>query len=158
MDDKKLKLAKNTFDTLCYTLTEAELNYARDDENLTVDFIMHGDDLPINIIMRVDADKQLVSVLSKIDLNIPEEKRVEIGIVVSLINYCLADGSFDYNFINGNLLFRATSCFKDSMLGKELFLYLVRLTIDVVEKYNDQFLMLIKGNITWQQFAEKINE
>ncbi len=158
MDEKVLKLAKNTYATLCAALDEVDLRYAKDADNLAVEFIMHGDDLPINIMAKVDAQRQIVSVLSKIDLNIPEDKMVDVGIVVSLINYCLADGSFDYNFINGRLLFRATTSFRDSMLGKDTFLYLLRLTVDVVEKYNDKFLMLVKGKLTWQQFVDEIQD
>ncbi len=154
-DEKKLKQARAAFDTLCQMLDDNEWNYDKDEEELVITCGVNGEDLPININVRVNVDSQLVSVLSYLPFKIPEDKRAEIAMAISAVNYILADGSFDYNFLDGSVMFRMTSSFVASLISKTVFEYMVMVSCKTMDDFNDKFLMIVKDKIDLQDF---INE
>ncbi len=156
MDEKQLKQAKTTFDTLCATLDDFDLKYKKDEEELGVYFTITGDDLPIGFFAQIDVERQLVRVQSDVEVAIPEDKRVELGIVISIINYALAEGCFDYNFLDGSISYRITASYRGSLLSKAVFEYILKATISIVERHNDQFLMIAKGKLSWQDIAKEL--
>lgn len=157
-NEKELKQAKVAFDTLCQMLDENEWHYDKDSENMTISCGAQGEDLPMKLTVKVNADRQLISLFSDLDFSIPEEKRVEIALAVSAINAVLADGSFDYNFLDGSLLFRMTSSFRESLIGKDVFEYLVYVSCHTIDDYNDKLLMIIKDKMTLEELLEFIAE
>lgn len=155
MDEKKLRNAQSVYKTMCEMLDDKQLRYEKHIEDLVVTFAMRGDDLPIQIILNVDAERQLVRLLSPIPLTVGEDKRLECAIATSQVNYYLADGSFDFDYKGGKIIFRLTSSFTDSLLSKELFEYMVSVTCYTVDDYNDKFLSLAKGQLPLEAFFKK---
>ena len=157
-DEKKLRQAKVTFDTLCDMLDEREWKYDKDEDNFRIESGASGEDLPMPIRIDVDPERDLITLLSHMTFDIPEDKRVEMAIAVSAINYMLVDGSFDYDVINGTLVFRMTSSYKESLVGKELFAYMLYVSCNTVDNYNDKLMLLAKGKLTLKAFVESIGE
>lgn len=157
-DETQLKQAKIAFDTLCEMLDEIKWKYEKDEERLVVTCSAQGDDLPIDVRMEVSAERQGVSFMSELPFTVPEDKRVEVALAIHVINYALADGSFDYNLGNGRVLFRMTSTFKGSLLGKEAFEYILDVTCGTVDDYNDKLLMIMKDRMTIEELVKFINE
>lgn len=153
-DEKQLKKAESMYQALCEMLDEKEVHYDKQPEKLLVHFIMSGDDLPVEIMAAVDAERELVRVFSPLPFAFSEEKRVEGAIATCQVNYWLVDGSFDYNFRDGKVIFRMTSSYADSLLSKELFTYMIACTLFTVDKYNDQFFMIDKGVIALEDFVK----
>ena len=83
-----------------------------------------------------------------------ETKRVEGALITSYANYKLADGSFDYNLGDGSIIFRMTSSFRESLIGAELFKYMISCAAYSVDKYNDQFFMVSKGMLSVDDFVK----
>lgn len=155
MDDlATLQKAKTVFENLCTALDNKGLKFQRNDDELSIYLIMNGDDIPMHINMRVDADRQLISVISIFPFDICEDKRVDATLAVCYVNDRLADGSFDYNIKDGTLLFRMTASFRDSLIGEEAFIYMLACSSTTIDAFNDKFLMLDKGMITLEQFIE----
>lgn len=75
--------------------------------------------MEINI--KVDSDRQLIVILSHLPFVIPENKRLDATVAVSVVNNKLVDGSFDYSIADGHMFFRMTSSFNESEIGNELF-------------------------------------
>lgn len=157
-DEKDIRQAKIAFDTLCEMLDSHEWNYNRDDDNLIVKCGANGEDLPIDIRIKVDADRQLVSLYSSLPFNVPEDDRVMAAVAVSAANFSMVDGSFDYNLANGSILFRLTSSIRESIVSKELFEYMLFVSCSTVDNYNDKFLMLIKHAISLEEFIKLSKE
>lgn len=157
-DEKEIKQAKVAYDTLCEMLNEHKWHYEEDKENLVISCGAQGEDLPIKFLIRVDAERQIIALMSYLPFSIPEDKRVDIALAVSAINYVLADGSFDFNFVDGTLLFRMTSSFRASLLGKDVFEYLLFVACKTVDDYNDKFLMIIKEKMSLEDLLKFINE
>ena len=153
-NDKKLEYARNVFNTLCGMLDSRGFKYEISDDDLSVDFIMGGDDIPMQFIINVDAERQLVRVFSPIPVQFEGDKKLDGAIAVCQANYLTADGSFDYDFNSGRILFRMTSSFIDSLISEDLFEYMVAVSSLAVDEYNDKFLMLSKDKITLEEFFQ----
>ena len=127
-------------------------------EELIISLTVHGDDLPQPTIIRVMDDRDLVQVLSPIPSKIPEDKRIDAAVAVSVANYGIVNGSFDYDMSDGEIRFRVTQSYKDMELSEECVRYILSIAFHTTDKYNDRFFMLGKGMMTLEQFIEKDGE
>ena len=154
-DEKKLKTAQNIYDTLCAMLDEKDVKYVKHEEDLVITFTMVGDDLPMGFMLNIDAERELIRLLSPIPVTFEDDKRLEGAIATSQINYRIADGSFDYNYKKGTVIFRLTSSYIDSLISKDLLEYMVGVAGYTIDEYNDKLVMLAKGELPLEAFFEK---
>ena len=140
------------YGTLCSTLDSHEWHYKKDEEKLSIDCGAQGEDLPMEITIKVDAERQLIMLLSHLPFVISEDKRLDVAIAVSAVNNKLVDGSFDYDIADGHMFFRMTSSFIESEIGNELFTYMLMVSCHTIDEYNDKFLMLGKGMMSIEDF------
>jgi hypothetical protein len=152
MDEKKL--AKSVYETACSALTNRDWKYTRHDDDLTLSFGARGDDLPMDFVLMVNPRAQVISLFSPLPYKVAEEKRVEAALAVSVANYGLINGCFDYDLSDGEIRFRMCSSFRDSLIGEELINYMVVASAGTVDDYNDKFLMISKGIWGIEQFIE----
>lgn len=147
-----LKKAKEVFNSLCEMLDGKDGRYEKHEDDLVVTFIVGGDDIPMQFIMNVDAERELVRLISPIPVTFDDDKRIEGAIATSQVNYRLADGSFDYDFRGGKVFFRMTSSFRDSLISQKLLEYMMMCAAFTVDEYNDKFFMLAKGQMPIEEF------
>ena len=115
-----------------------------------------GDDLPMEIIIRVDVKRQLVSLLSQMPFAVPENRRTALAVAVSTANSGIVDGSFDFNYVSGKIIFRMTSSYRESLIGKELLAYMLMCSCYTIDEYNDKFLMIAKNNMSYDEIVNFI--
>ena len=154
-DEKKMALAKQVYQTLCEAIERREWNFGKDEEKLLVHFGVNGDDIPMQFILIVDAERQLIRVMSPLPFKMSEAKRMEGAIATCAASFGMADGSFDYDLSDGTIVFRMTASFRESLVGEGLFQYLISCSCAMVDKYNDQFLALDKGIMSITDFIAK---
>ena len=155
-DEKNVKSAYEVYQTLCTMLDDLNLKYSRDDESFAIQVGIQGEDFPVRMHIRVNPGKSLISVLSQLPFSVPEDKRIEMSVAVSMANYLLVDGSFDYNIGEGDILFRLTSSYLYSLIGKELLQYMLMVSYKTIDNFNDKFFMLMKEKMTLDEFAQAI--
>ena len=155
MTEEKLQRAQKTFETLCQNLDEHEWHYEKDEEKLEIECGARGDDLPMDIRIIVDADRQLIILLSIMPFVTPETKRLDTAIATSIVNNKLVDGRFDYDVTSGHMIFRMTSSFIDSEIDGEVFTYMLMVSCRTIDEYNDKFFMLGKGILPINKFIEE---
>lgn len=155
VDEKKMELAKQVYQTLCDAIERREWNFGKDEEKLLVHFGVNGDDIPMQFILIVDAERQLIRVMSPLPFKMSESKRIEGAIATCAASFGMADGSFDYDLSDGTIVFRMTASFRESLIGEGLFQYLISCSCAMVDKYNDQFLALDKGIMSITDFIAK---
>ena len=151
----KMANAQQVYETLCKALDRRGWKYGKDEEKLLVHFGVRGDDIPMNFIIVVDAERQLVRLMSPLPFKMSEEKRMEGAIATCAATYGMADGSFDYDLSNGEIVFRMTASIRESQLGEGLFQYMMSCACAMADKYNDQFLALDKGIMSIADFLAK---
>ena len=152
-----MKEAKKVFDSLVKMLDERDWNYEKHEDELLIRSGIKGEDLPIEFLMVIKPKHQLVQFLSKLPFSFPDDKRVDGAIAICVANYGLIDGSFDYDINDGEIIFRLNSSYRESVLGPDLFEYMIMVSASTIDNYNDKFFMLAKGMMTIQQFLEQEN-
>lgn len=152
MADEKMVRAQKTYETLCATLDSHDWHYKKNEKHLSIECGAQGEDLPIEIKIRVDPSRQLIVLLSHLPFIIPEDKRLDVALATSLVNNHLVDGSFDYDITDGQMFFRMTNSFIESEIGNELFTYMLMVSCHTIDDYNDKFFMLGKGAISMEDF------
>ena len=154
MSEIKMERAKKAYATLCEALDARNWKYEKVDDELLVHFSVNGDDLPIQYIIFVDVDRQLIRLLSHMSFDISEDKRIDGAIATCHATYGLRDGSFDYDLSDGKIVYRMTSAFLDNEVPVSVIQYMIDFTGAVVDKYNDKFFALNKGFLTIEKFLE----
>lgn len=156
-DETKMISAKNTYNALCKALDNRGWKYTKHEDDLVVSFGVSGDDLPMDIVMMVDAERQVVRLLSRMNFKMTEEKRVDGALAVCIANYGMVDGCFDYDVSDGAITFRIVSSFRDTTLGDELLQYMISCACAMIDGYNDKFLAISKGLMSIEDFIAKEN-
>jgi hypothetical protein len=154
MDEKEMKQAKIVYETICKSMDDRGWHYKREEEDMVIRCGARGDDLPMDIIIHVNTKAQVVSLISPLPYKIKEDKRVEAALAICVANYGLVNGSFDYDLSDGSIHFRVVSSYRESILGTELFDYMIGISVHTVDKYNDKFLMISSGMMSFEQFLE----
>ena len=157
-DEQQKALAKSVYTDLCKTIEKASIKYEKDEENLVVHFIMQGEDLSIGLILIVDADRQLIRILSPLPFKISKEKRVEGAVMTCIASDKVLDGNFDYDILDGTITFRMSASFRNSHIGENLFRYMVLYCCKVVDIYNDRFFAVDKGMMSLDDFIAEETE
>ncbi len=152
MANDNLARAQRVFRGLCDNLDSRGWKYQKDEQNLRIDCSAKGDDLPIDLSIRVEEDRQLIMLLSTLPFNVPEDKRLDIAIAVTHVNNKLVDGSFDYDVTDGHLLFRMTSSFLESDIGNDLFTYLVICSCQTIDAFNEKFAKIAMDAMSLEDF------
>ena len=154
VEERVMKQAKSVYETICKSLENNGWNYTREEEDLVIRCGVRGDDLPMDIVIIVNPKAQVVSLFSPMPYKIKEDKRVEAALAVCVANNGLVNGAFDYDLSDGSIHFRVVSSFCESILGEELFNYMIMIAAGTVDIYNDKFLMISNGMMNFQQFLE----
>ena len=151
-DAMELRKAREVYCNLVNMLDTRDWKYEKFDDDLVIRSGIKGDDLPIEFIIFVKPQNQVVQFISKLPFNIPEDKRVDAAIAVCVANYGLVDGSFDYDISDGEIRYRLTCSYRESYLSADLFEYMILCAASTVDDYNDRFFMLSKGMINIEDF------
>ena len=150
--------AQAVYERICQTLDAHDWKYQSNEEKLMIACSARGDDLPMELNIRVDPERSVVMLFSQLPFAIQEDKRLDIAVAVTAINNMLADGCFDYNISDGSLFFRMTNCFIDSIPGQGVFAHMLFASCQIVDEYNDKFLMLAKGMLPLEKFLATLND
>jgi hypothetical protein len=106
----------------------------------------------MDFILVVDAERQLIRLLSQMPYKISEAKRMEGAIATCVATYAKIDGCFDYDLGTGSIIFRLTASFIESEIGEGLFQDMISFACAMVDEYNDKFLAIDKGLISIADF------
>lgn len=157
-DQAKMETARATYELLCSTLERAKVKITRNDEALRVDYTYKGDDLLMPFTFVVDADRCFVRLLSPMSPRVKEDKRLDMAVALSLLNYRLAFGCFDLDMNDGELRFRMVNSYRDTPLSEEVFAMMLQTGYAIVEKYNDKLFSLAAGILSLEQFVSALSE
>lgn len=145
------------FDTVCRTIDSENLKYNADKDKLIVFLSAKGEDLPINVLFKVDAEREVLTVHSLLDTQVEDDKRIEFAVAVNAANYALVNGSFDYSIEDGRIVYRMAQPYLDVGVSENIVQYMLYCVFSTVDEYNDRFLMLDKGMIDIEKFVELAN-
>ena len=155
-EEKDLKQAQAVYKALCDMLDTLDWHYDKKEDKLSIECSAQGDDLPIDIHIGVDATRKIVTLLSQMPFDVPERRRAAMAVAVSEANNGMVDGNFDYSLLSGKVVFRMTTSYFDSLIGKELFEYMLSCSCFTIDEYNDKFLMVAMKDMSVEQILKFI--
>ena len=150
--------ARRTFATLCKTLDNMKWTYEPDHDKLVITTSARGDDLTIKLRFVVSEDRGVMYVKSPMPYSIPENAREIIGVAVNIANFSMLNGCFEFDRNDGWLAFRMVIPFENCVISEEVCHYMVVLTCRMVDRFNDKFLAVAKGNMRLADFEEFANK
>lgn len=155
LDPARIENTKKNAEVLLAMLDHRKLKYSVEEQteartHIRIHFT--GEDIPMTLHIILRADRQIASVLSVMPFFITEAHRNDAALAVTAANHGLIDGSFDLNMKSGEIRFRLTSCYIDSVLSESLFSYLMFVSAETIDRYNDRFMALNTGEMTLEQF------
>ena len=153
-DELKMARAKKVYETVCAALDHRGWSYGKEEQELLVHFTVSGDDIPMQMMIFVQEEQELVTVLSPLPFKMSENKRIEGAIATCVASYGMMDGSFDFDMAKGSIAFRLVSSYRDSVLGEGVIQYMISCACAMADQYNDRFLALDKGMISIQEFIK----
>lgn len=159
MEDTKTLQATKAFETFCKMLDGREWRYDSDPEELTIHTKVRGDDFPINLRIQVDAKRMLVRLQSPLVFEVATERIPDMALAVCAVNDNLADGTFDLDVEDGDICYRMSLSFRESLISEEALDYFLGFSIHVVDSYSIKFFMVAKEMLTpWQLLEEMKND
>ncbi len=154
IDEDMMKQARRVFKTACSVFDEKNFAYEKDEDELSISCTMKGDDLPVNINIQIQPRSYSVVVYSAMPYRILPDAKEKIAVAVSVVNWDLPDGNFDYDYKDESIMFRTSLCYKDSLISKEAFDYMIQIVCLSADEYNDKFLLIAKSDMTLDQIVE----
>lgn len=159
MDKKQLKQAQAIYKTICKTLKSDDWNYDGYEDELVIKSGARGNDLPIPLLIRVNAEKEAVSIYSELPFMIPEGVRNRLAVAINIINFELFNGCFDYDYKSGKILFRVVQFYSGCELNKEIIMNLLMIACTTADLYNDRLLYIAKAeDISLEQMIQIIEK
>ena len=155
---KEMNNALEVYNTLIETLDNRRWVYDREDDKLIISLNVNGEDLLMKFVFSCDIERQLLRVLSFLPFDMKEENRVLGAVATAMINYNLAEGSFDYSIESGKLYYVINTSFRGSIISTNLIDHLIDICCFTVDKYNDLLAGLNDGKMDLDEFFAAINE
>lgn len=156
--EQELKQASNLFKTLCDYLDENGWKYDKSDDSLGITLITRGEDLPIPVLVRINPELMVLSVYATMPFSVPEDMRVPMVVAVTAATHCMVDGGFDYDVTTGQIFFRITSTYRESIIGKKLIEYMLGCACVMTDEFNDKFLLMIQEKKSAGEMLDMIYE
>lgn len=152
------KEAKNVFRTIIKAFDSEDYKYTVNEEELTVTITFKTDDLSATFKFIVDAERDLVRLLSFLPLSFSEEKRVDGALATVVANHNMINGSFDFDLSDGEIVFKMTTSYRGGVIDEACILYMLNVSLNMVDRYNDRFYDLSLGKMDLKEFIDKENE
>lgn len=150
--------ARRTYTTLCTTLDNMKWTYQKDDDRMVINTSAVGEDLTIKLRIVVSEDRGLMYIKSPMPYKVPENAREVVGTAVNVANFSMLNGCFEYDKNDGYLAFRIVVPFDGSVISEQVCHYMIVLSCQMVDKFNDKFLAVAKGNMRLADFEAYTNK
>lgn len=157
-DNKLIARADEVYDILVSELDSREWHYDEDREKRTIRFSVSGKQMTVAYDFKIDADRQLILLNSLLPFDIKEGKSGDFMLAVCRTNSSLPDGRFRLYLENDAVSFDMTCSYIESLIGEELFEYLINYTLFIVDRYGPRLKDLNDDVIDVQKYIDTIGE
>lgn len=153
-DARKQSQAKVVYNTLCSTLDNKKWKYDKEEEKLIIRTGAVGDDLSMKLYIKVDADREVMYLKSPMPFNVPAERINDIMVAITIANWAMLNGCFEMDRNDGYCGFKMVIPFMESIISEQTCKYLINLSCNMIDKYNDKLLAVSQGKMTVAEFEE----
>ena len=157
-EQMNLHMAQQTYETVCRALDVAGWKFDKNDEELSVDLLMQGENMPIRCLFRVDKERCVLGLYAFTPLTIPEDRRIHVCYAANLINWRIVDGCYDSSPLKEGLLFRVTQSFRGCEISTVQVEYMTVIACRTVDEYALRFQDLAEGKMELADFVKSLNQ
>ena len=145
--------AQKAFNQICRYFDNQGWKYDSNSEDLVIETGFSGEDIPMGLTIRILPEFQIIKLLSTMPFSANEDKHIEGCIAACATTYKLADGCFIYNIDNGKVSFMLTSYYSDEGISDEAIDYMLHISLQTIDKYNDKLeALLIKNTMSLSDY------
>ena len=158
-DARKEQLAEMVFQALTAHLSKIgirKFDTKRDGDDYVIDFIVNGDDLPMHFYLIVDTGRQILRMISPLPVQFGEDQIRDGAVALCAVNRRIVNGRFDMNVRNGKVAFSVCTSFAESLIADRVYEYLVSISVNTVDDYNDKLEMLAKNMCSLEDLLEQL--
>lgn len=152
IDPRKLNEAKVMYGTLCSALDNMKWRYNKEEENLIVRTSAVGDDLSMKLYMKVDAGRSVMYLKSGMPFPVPKDRIEDLAHAVLIANWAMLNGSFEMDLSDGYVAFKVVVPFMESMISEKVCHYMIEMSCNMIDKFNDKFLAVVENRMTIAEF------
>ena len=157
LERAKEMAANALYKTLCTTLDNMKWKYSKEEDKYIVRTSAVGDDLSMKLMMKIDAERQVMYLKSPMPFTIHENVRDLMGKAILIANYSMLNGSFEFDFSDGYLAFKMVIPYMESIISEAVCKYMIVLSCSMTDKFNDKFQALSEGRMTLAEFEKFAN-
>ncbi|MBQ1281260.1 MAG: hypothetical protein IIY16_03340 [Oscillospiraceae bacterium] len=156
---ERMAEGRMVFEQLIEHLHKIKLNFAHEtlEDRYLIKFNMSGDDLPMRFFLYVNPEHQLLTLHSPLPVTFAKDKIATACVALCAINYRLTDGDFQIDIRDGEVIYNMSNCYAGSRISSQVFDYMLGMSINIVDEFNDQLLMLSKDLIKLNDIVGKLN-
>ena len=144
--------AKTMYGTLCQTLDNMKWHYTKEEDKFIIRTSAVGKDLSMKLFMKVDSDRRVMYLKSPMPFDVPEHCREQMMKAVIMANYSMLNGSFEFDLSDGYLAFKVVVPYMESMISEKVCHYMIMVSCDMTDKFNDKFKALVDGTMSMDEF------
>lgn len=148
---------QKNYKILCDYFDKREFHYKKFEEDLVITATFGGDDLPMEMVISINEDPNIISMTSQMPFTVKEDRRVDMAIAVVAANFGRSNGDFDLNLNDGKIFFKNSNFLLNSDLSEDLLDIMFAISLHTIDEYNDKFLALATDMITVKDYMEWIN-
>lgn len=139
-------LADRMYANVIKAMEAVKTEYARFDDKRMVEFTEEASPFPIKYRIAVRYANDTVSFFSELPFRVPEERAEWFAKrLVQLVFDNLYVGTFDFNPVKGNIVFRTELMYRESLISSDTILLMKGLVGDTVAKYTEKLFRLSRG-------------
>lgn len=157
-DEKKILVAKKTFETLKKVLDEHNLGYDSDEDGLVIHTGGKGDDLPMRMFIFVEPEAERIQIRIPMQFDCPPEKMAECALFTCYASNRLSLGQYNLNISNGEITYVNIIYYAGSLISDEQYFTMIIHSFRAADIYNDKYLMLINNMISLGDLVNKLEE
>ncbi len=148
--------SKQIFNSLCEVMKDIEFSYDKKEDEGVILSGVKGKDMPMPFMMRVSDEKQIVSFVSVIPVDVNEKMLKNIIIALNEINTYLLDGCFAYDTFQSRIIFRSALTYRDAVIGKEALKQMIMLSLAAVDGRNGELQKIVENEMSVQEIIKFI--
>lgn len=148
--------SKQIFNSLCEVMQDIDFSYDKKEDELVILSGAQGKDLPMSFMLRVSDERQIVSFVSVIPVEVHQKILNNVIIALNEINMYLLDGCFAYDTSQSRIVFRSALTYKDAMIGKGALKRMIILSLSAVDTFNGKLQKIVEKEMSVQEIIEFI--
>ena len=152
------KIMEKNYKLLCKMLDDKGWKYDTDAEKYKISCDVEGENGTYSVRMYLDDERAVAITWVFIDLKVPSSMQETMSLAINAINSYVIHGVFDYGQEKGNLLYRCTSTFRESIVSEEWFEYLLDVACVTTDNHLSKLRRLVKGYLTLDELIEELEK